>query len=107
MLLKPKRVIDDPNMEWGLCLWQLPDGTYVMEDGEYLCAGPAKIGNPKAEYNMTRAARSLGVKEGKPFWLPGFRKISAAEHDDQMERLLEGKIPDPADLYRQYTEGNG
>jgi hypothetical protein len=99
--------IDDVDMKWGVCLWQLPDGTYVMEDGNYLVCGPALIGNKKAEYNMTRAARSCGVTEGKPFWLPGFRIISDAEHDDQMERLLEGKVPDAADIYRQVTGDNG
>jgi hypothetical protein len=94
MIWKPKRVLEDEGMEWGVCLWQLPDGTYLMENGDYLVVG---------EYNITRAARSCGVTEGKPFWLPGFRKISDSEHDDQMERLLEGKVPDAADLYRQAT----
>lgn len=103
MIWKPKRIVENDGLEWGLCLWQLPSGSYVVDGGDYLCAGPARIGNPKAEYNMTKAARSLGITEGKPFWLPGFRKISDAEHDDQMERLLEGKIPDAADLYRQAT----
>jgi hypothetical protein len=108
MLLKPKRVIDEPDMEWGLCLWRLPDGTYIQnDDGDYLSAGPCLIGNKKAEKNMRLAAKQMGVTNGGPFWLPGFRKISNSEHDDQMERLLEGKIPDAADLYRQYTGNNG
>jgi hypothetical protein len=107
-LYKPKRVIDDPDMDWGLCLWQLPDGTYVQDDdGNYLSCGPCKIGNKKAMKNMIAAIRSLGVTTGKPFWLPGFRKISDSEHDDQMERLLEGRIPDAADLYRQAVEEHG
>lgn len=105
MLLKPKRVLENEfNLDWGVCLWQLPDGTYVMEGDNHLVVGPCKIGNPIAERNMRSAARSLGITEGKPFWLPGFRVISDSEHDDQMERLIDGKIPDAADLYRQLGE---
>lgn len=107
-LLKPKRTIDDPDMEWGLCVWQLPDGTYVQDaEGNYLSAGPAKLYNRTVMQNMVGAVRSLGVTEGKPFWLPGFRKVSNSEWEDQMERLMEGKIPDAADLYRQATGDNG
>lgn len=108
MLFKPRRTIDDTETKWGLCLWRLPNGRYI-EDGEgrYLTAGPCEIGNPITEHNMTRAAISLGVTEGSPFWLPGFRKISDNEHDDQMERLLDGKVPDAVDLYHQSIGENG
>ncbi len=100
MLLKPRRTIDEPDMKWGICLWQLPNGKYIENsDGEYLSVGPCLIGNHTAERNVTKAARSIGVKEGKPFWLPGFRKITRDEWEDQMERLLDGKIPDLVDLY--------
>jgi hypothetical protein len=108
VFFQPKRTIDDVDMKWGICLWQLPDGTYIQNsDGDYLSAGPAKIGNPTAEKNIKAAARSCGITQGKPFWLPGFRKISDYEWADQMERLMEGKIADPADLYRQATGDNG
>lgn len=107
-LLTPKRTIDDPDMEWGICVWQLPHGGYVQDDeGNYLSAGPAKLYDKKVMENMVRAARSLGLKEGKPFWLPGFRKITTSEWEDQMERLMDGKVPDAADLYRQATGDNG
>lgn len=107
-LIKPKRVLQEADIEWGVCLWQLPDGTYIQDnDGNYLVAGPCKVRNPKAEANMRAAARSLGVTAGRPFWLPGFRKISDMEWEDQMERLIEGKVPDLADLYRQVTGENG
>lgn len=102
-LLQPKKTIDyREHVQWGLVLWQLPDGTYLKDDqGRELSAGPCVIGNHKAEINMRHAVRSMGVKGGKPFWLPGFRKVSDNEWDDQMERLMDGKIPDAADLYRQ------
>src|ERR1051325_11016998 len=98
-LIQPKRVMVAPDFGFGVCLWQKKDGSYIMDlDQNYLSAfGP--INDPKIEYKMTQAAKECGVTEGKPFWLPGFRKISNTEWCDEMERLLDGKIPDHADEY--------
>jgi len=107
-LLKPKRTLVDTDMTWGICLWKLPDGSYIQNnDGDYLSAGPCKVGNLKVEQSMRAAARSCGFEVGKAFWLPGFRKITNSEFEDQMERLMDGKIADPADLYRQATGEHG
>lgn len=101
-MLKPRRVIDEPDLKHGICVWRLPDGTYVQDgDGNYLCAGPTKLNNTIVERKMIAAARSCGITTGSPFWLPGFRKITNSEWEDQMERLLDGKVPDVVDLYRQ------
>jgi hypothetical protein len=100
-LYKPKRKLVDEGTGWGIVLWRLPDGSYVMNGQDYLSAGPCEVGNVQAEINMRRAAASLGITQGQPFWLPGFRKVSDSEWEDQMERLMDGKIPDPVDLYLQ------
>lgn len=104
-LFKPKRVIDEPDLKTGVCVWRFPDGTYLQNDGgDYLVAGPAMLHDKVVEKKMTLAAKSCGATTGSPFWLPGFRKISQSEWEDQMERLQEGKIPDAADIYRQSGE---
>lgn len=104
-LLKPKRTIENEwNLDWGVYLWQLPDKSFVQNsDGDKLVAGPCKENNLSIIGKMHAAARSLGITEGKPFFMPGFRKISQSEWEDQMERLIDGKVPDAADLYRQIT----
>lgn len=103
MLYKPKRtLVNEFKEDWGICLWKLPDGSYIMDNqGNYLVAGPTKMYTASIEHKMISAARSLGITEGQPFWLPGFRKITDSEWEDQMERLLDGKVPDAADVYRQ------
>lgn len=106
-LLKPKRTIDEPNLKLGICVWQFPDGRYLQDsDGNYLTAGPALLNHPGINQKMIDAARSCGVTDGRPFWLPGFRKVTHSEWEDQMERLLDGKVPDVVDLYRQ-AKANG
>lgn len=102
MLWRPKRVLEDTVTEWGLLVWKLPDGTYIMNgDQEYLSVGPCKIGNPVAVSNMKAAVASMGITVGEPFWLPGFRKVTQSEWEDQMERLIDGKTPDIVDVVRQ------
>lgn len=107
-MLKPKRTLVDTETGWGICVWKLPGGGFLQNgDGEYLSAGPVKVGNLKVEQRMREAARQCGFAAGEPFWLPGFRKITQSEWEDQMERLMTGKIADAADLYRQATGENG
>lgn len=77
-----------------VCLWQDEEGLYIVnQHGEYLCAESWTPGDEKIESAMHSAAKSYGVEGGKAVWIKG-RKVSAMEADDQMERLLEGKVPD-------------
>lgn len=75
----------------------MPDGTQVgNSDGEFLCAESYTKDDPKVEAKMTQVIRSYGIEGGKPSWQAG-RKVSAMEADDQMARLLDGKVPDEHD----------
>lgn len=77
-----------------ICLWEMPDGRYVGDaEGNFLVAESKTQGDPIIETKMRAAVRSFGIVEGKPLWQIG-RKVSSMEFDDQMERMLEGKIPD-------------
>lgn len=104
-LLQPKRVMEVPDYQTGLCLWQMPNGGYIMDNEQnYLnCFG--KVGDPVIELKMMEAARACGVESGKALWLPGFRRVTNSEWEDQMEELQNGGIPDPVDAWRQATNG--
>lgn len=94
-------VVED---DWGVCLWRMPDGAFLGDDeGRFLSAQGA-LYDWMIESKMRKAAVSyLGeeARSGKPFWMPGSRKVSDSEAEDQMERLLEGRIPDVADQANQ------
>lgn len=100
-IYKPKRVMETLDVGYAICLWRFPNGAYIV-DGEqnYLCA-QGKLGDKIIEEKMRRAALSMGFSEGEPFWLPGFRKITDGEWEDQMAALQDGHIPDAVDIYRQ------
>lgn len=83
---------------YGLYVWKLPNGNIAgNSDGEYLLV-ESKIGDLKKITALSAAAKHYGYEQGEPLFLSGRRKVSSDEQDDQMERMLDGKIPDPYDI---------
>lgn len=103
-ILVPKQVTEHVDADFGICVWELEKGVYVQnKDGDYFCA-QGKVGDLRVEKRMVEAVASLDIKKGRPVWFPGFRKITQSEWEDQMERLLDGKVPDIVDVYRQASK---
>lgn len=104
-LYKPKRTMEAPDVGYGVCVWRFDDGSYLMDEYQnHFCAQGVPF-DIEVEKKMIREATLMGISTGKPFWLPGFRKISTNEWEDQMALLLEGEIPDAVDVYRQSENG--
>jgi hypothetical protein len=100
---KPRHFIV-PEHSYGVCVWEV-DGAY-LSDGDGFLSLEGVIGDHRIEEKMREAAHYwLGVKEGRPKWLPGARKITQDEFDDQNARLLDGKIPDPVEAMRLASKG--
>ena len=77
-----------------LCLWADAQGRYVAtSDERYLSGQSYTKFDSKIEDKVRKVAEGHGIFNGRPVWVAG-RKISDMEADDQMERLLDGKIPD-------------
>lgn len=99
-------VVED---DFGVCVWRMPDGAYLGDgEGRFLSL-QGKLHDPIIEIKMSKAAQYyLGeeAKLGGPLWLPGSRQVTDNEADDQMERLLNGRIPDVADQASQLEKKN-
>ena len=102
-LFIPKQRVIPNDSAFGVCIWRFPDGKYLMNnEGDYFCS-QGRVGDRAIEARMEEVVkREFGDLPGQPAWLPGFRQISENEWCDQMERLLDGKVPDPADLSYQW-----
>jgi len=98
---KGKRIVTPYNnfYRYGVYVWQLEDGKIVAdEDGNYLSI-QSDYGNPKRIRELEAAARHYGVPDGgHPLFLPGHRKVTDVEYEQQKERMNSGLIPDPYDL---------
>lgn len=100
--LKRVEVIPEDNM--GVCLWCMPDGSFLGDDEGRFLQLFGQLDNPVVEEKMRQAAVFYIGPEanmGQPVWSAGSRPISDNEHDDQMDRLLSGDIPDIVDEVRQ------
>lgn len=92
------RITEIRETDDGLYVWKLPDGSLLgNSDGEYLSVA-SRIGDLTKIAALTKAAQSYGYPEGRAIFLAGRRKVTKSEWEDQMERLLDGKVPDPYDF---------
>lgn len=84
--------------KFGVYVWEMPDGRYVGDEDGNLLSINSVFGDLDRISKLGRAARSFGINEGKPVFLPGHRKISDAEYERQKERMSQGLIPDELDV---------
>lgn len=104
MGVKLKKITPVQEHRTGVCVWLMPDGSYLGDgDGNFLSLS-GEINDFIVEAKMQQAAVYwLGevAKTGKPRWMAGARQVTDGELDEQNERLLEGYIPDEVDSARQ------
>ena len=101
MLKNVQVVVEDLR---GVCLWRMPDGACLGDDDGNLLSMEGNLNDFIIEKKMRDAAKYwMGVEalEGSPHWIPGSRKITDGESDDHMERMIDGRIPDPVDVFKQ------
>lgn len=104
--MSKSRKIIIPESAWGVCLWETEEGYISSEHGVYLSM-EGWMGDKKVEDKMKAAAQYwYGDNDGRPHWISGARKVTHSEHDDQMERLIDGKIPDPYEAVRLAQTNN-
>lgn len=85
-----------PERAFGVCIWILPDGLPLTDSDGGVLSAEGLVGDETLEKRVAEAAKYwTGSDEGTIRWVPGARKISASERDDQAERLANGLIADP------------
>lgn len=96
-LKKPRvTVVEETNI--GMYIWMLPHGEPLMDDEANMLAIPSRRGDKKRMDLLRQAAKSYGYPEGEPYFYAGSRRISDEEFWEQIERIMNGEIPDPYDI---------
>jgi len=84
--------------EIGVYVWEMPDGRYLANENKDFLSISARFGDLDRMSRLAATARSYGINEGKPAFLPGHRKIDDEEYERQIDRMNNGMIPDDHDL---------
>jgi hypothetical protein len=92
-----------PERTYGVCIWIKEDGLALTDGDGVLCA-EGLVNDKDVERKVAEAAKYwTGTSAGHCKWVPGARKVSASERDDQAERLANGLVADPyEDLLDEY-----
>lgn len=83
--------------EYGLYVWQMPDGKWVGDDEGNFMNIPARKGDLEKIIALRKAARYFGIEDGEPVFLSSRRRVSDSEYEHQRERLAEGRLADEYD----------
>lgn len=83
--------------QYGVYVWITADNKIVVnENGDYLSVA-AKENDLIKMSAIAKAAKYWGIEGGRPLFLPGRRKITDEEYEEQKARLKAGLTPDPYD----------
>ena len=83
--------------DYGLYLWEMPDGSIVSDDEKNYLNIPARRGDKEKLKLLKDAIRSFGIEEGRPVFLAGHRRVTEEEYEYQKQRLEWGLVPDEMD----------
>jgi hypothetical protein len=83
--------------DYGLYLWEMPDGSIVSDDEKNYLNIPARRGDKEKLKLLKDAVRSFGIEEGRPVFLAGHRRVTDEEYEYQKQRLEWGLVPDEMD----------
>lgn len=97
---KPRNIKITPveETDLGVYVWRMPDGRWVGDDQDNYLSISAQKGDLKRIHQLTEAVRSYGINDGAPYFLPGRRKVTDDEYEEQRERLDAGLLPDEYDI---------
>jgi hypothetical protein len=85
-----------PERAFGVCIWIMADGLPLTDGDGNVLSAEGLVQDEAIEKRVAEAAKYwTGSEEGYVRWIPGARKISASERDDQAERLADGLVADP------------
>lgn len=87
----------DEGQEHGLYVWYTDDGRRVEDSEGNVMNIPATRGDMHAINKLQEAAKHYGVPGGKAVFMPGRRRVSQSEWEDQNARMHAGLLPDPYD----------
>lgn len=94
---KPRvQIVQETNI--GVYVWQLPDGNFLTDDDANFLSIASRQGDLERIRRLREAAAHHGYPDGIAVFYPGSRKISENEFWHQIDRMMNGLVPDEFDV---------
>lgn len=85
-------------VNWGIYVWQMPDGSVVRDEDDNTLSIPSMRGDIRQIKKLKDTAKFYGLEEGHPLFFSGHRQVTEDELEEQKSRAEMGLVPDPQDL---------
>jgi hypothetical protein len=95
--MKRTRITEVEETDYGLYLWEMPDGSLVADDQKNFLNIPAKKNDREKIKLLTDTVKSFGIHEGHAVFWAGHRRVTDEEYEYQKQRMEWGLIPDELD----------
>ncbi len=83
--------------DYGVYLWEMPDGRLVCDEDKNYLNIPGKKGDLSKIKQLSETAKSYGLEEGRAVFMSGHRRVTEEEYQYQKQRLEWGLVPDEKD----------
>ncbi len=91
---KKPRIRRVQETQYGVYVWKMPDGSIVQDADRNIMSIQARENDIIALNKLRAAADFYGVSNGEPLFLPGHRKVTQTEWEEQRARQNAGLLPD-------------
>lgn len=91
------RITEVQETDYGLYLWEMPNGALVADDDKNFLNIPARQGDQEKIKLLRDTVKSFGIHEGQPVFWAGHRRVTDEEYEYQKQRMEWGLIPDELD----------
>jgi hypothetical protein len=95
--MKRTRITEVEETDYGLYLWEMPDGSLVADDQKNFLNIPAKKNDGEKIKLLVDTVKSFGIHEGRAVFWSGHRRVTDEEYEYQKQRMEWGLIPDELD----------
>jgi hypothetical protein len=95
--MKRTRITEVEETDYGLYLWEMPDGSLVADDQKNFLNIPAKKNDREKIKLLADTVKSFGIHEGRAVFWAGHRRVTDEEYEYQKQRMEWGLIPDELD----------
>jgi hypothetical protein len=95
--MKRTRITEVEETDYGLYLWEMPDGSLVADDQKNFLNIPAKKNDGEKIKLLVDTVKSFGIHEGRAVFWSGHRRVTDEEFEYQKQRMEWGLIPDELD----------